>query len=75
MPLLLGKPDTRAHKVLQKTEIDRNRIIMKVLTFANMFLNTLQSFKFNRRTQLLLPPTLNVAFRFFETRIAEPFPN
>ena len=28
-----------------------------------------------RRTQLLLPPTLNVAFRFFEPRIVEPFPN
>ena len=27
------------------------------------------------RTQLLLPPTLNVAFRFFEPRIVEPFPN
>ena len=27
------------------------------------------------RTQLLLPPTLNVAFRSFEQRIAEPFPN
>ena len=27
------------------------------------------------RTQLLLPPTLNVAFRSFEPRIAEPFPN
>ena len=27
------------------------------------------------RTQLLLPPTLNVAFRFFEPRIEEPFPN
>ena len=26
-------------------------------------------------TQLLLPPTLNVAFRSFEPRIAEPFPN
>ena len=29
----------------------------------------------NGRTQLLLPPTLNVAFRSFEPRIAEPFPN
>ena len=28
-----------------------------------------------RCTQLLLPPTLNVAFRFFEPWIAEPFPN
>ena len=27
------------------------------------------------RTQLLLPPTLNVAFRSFEPRIKEPFPN
>ena len=27
------------------------------------------------RTQLLLPPTLNVAFRSFEPRIGEPFPN
>ena len=26
-------------------------------------------------TQLLLPLTLNVAFRSFEPRIAEPFPN
>ena len=28
-----------------------------------------------RRTQLLLPPTLNVAFRFFELGIEDPFPN
>ena len=28
-----------------------------------------------RRTQLLLPPILNVAFRFFVPRIAELFPN
>ena len=27
------------------------------------------------RTQLPLPPTLNVAFRSFEPRIWEPFPN
>ena len=27
------------------------------------------------RTQLLLSPTLNVAFRSFEPRIGEPFPN
>ena len=26
-------------------------------------------------TQLLLPPTLNMAFRFFEPRIVDPFPN
>ena len=26
-------------------------------------------------TQLLLPPTLTVAFRSFELRIGEPFPN
>ena len=29
----------------------------------------------NGHTQLLLPPTLNVAFRSFEPRIREPFPN
>ena len=27
------------------------------------------------RTQLFLPPTLNVAFRCFKPRIREPFPN
>ena len=29
----------------------------------------------NGRTQLLLTPTLNVAFRSFEPQIVEPFPN
>ena len=29
----------------------------------------------NGRTQLHLPPILNVAFRSFEPRIGEPFPN
>ena len=29
----------------------------------------------NGRTQLLLPPILNVAFRSFEPRIGQPFPN
>ena len=29
----------------------------------------------NGRTQLLLPPTLNMAFRSFEPQIEEPFPN
>ena len=29
----------------------------------------------NRRTQLLLPPALNVAFRFFEPQIVELFSN
>ena len=35
----------------------------------------LEPFKDNKGTQVLLPPTLNMAFRFFEPRIAEPFPN
>ena len=29
----------------------------------------------NGHTQLLLPPTFNLAFRFFEPQIGEPFPN
>ena len=28
-----------------------------------------------RRTQLLLPPALNMAFRFIEPQIVKPFPN
>ena len=35
----------------------------------------IDSAQHNGRTQLLFPSALNMVFRFFELRIAEPFPN
>ena len=46
------------------------RFLPKVGTFALGVM-----FEHNRRTQLLLNPTLNVAFKSVEPGIGEPFPN
>ena len=52
---------------------DHNASVLLKSVPCNIFF--LKCFFDNGRTQLLLPLTLNVAFRSFEPRIAEPFSN